>query len=281
LVFTEYNEPFWCRVFPHFKSSHKSVMTMYKSFLICFCSVLLGSDAFAQQLTILCEDDKTLQFRTADGKPAGFAVELVQELQKRVGNKDEIQAVPWARGLAMLNKMPNTLLFSMARTAERNAQYQWIGPIFENVYGFYIKADSPIKINSLDDAKKAGVIGVYRDDVRDQTLTRLGFTNLDRSNDNVATFRKLMVGRFAMIVSSKAGVSSQAQSAGYRASDVKLAYTLLKTQLYVAASKETDPAVVARWNMALNGMKKDHTFSKILKKYYPDVPLPGPAITQF
>ena len=222
-----------------------------------------------------------LQFVGGDGNLTGFTIEIVKEIQKRVGNNDEIHLVPWARGLATLNTEPNSILFTMARTAERNSKYQWIGPISETTYGFYVKADSTLKITSLEDAKRVGLIGVYRDDVRDQFLTKQGFTNLDRANSNLSSFKKLMLGRNVMYADSLMGVKSLAENAGYKLTDVRVAYNFMKIQLYIAASKDTDPLIVAKWNRALGDMKKGNAFMAIHKKYFPDMAPPGPAITKF
>ena len=83
----------------------------------------------AQTLTILTEVSPPGQTKAADGKFGGFAVEVVREIQRRVGNTDYIQEVPWARGHITLQNKPNTILFSVARAAERNPLFQWVGPI--------------------------------------------------------------------------------------------------------------------------------------------------------
>jgi polar amino acid transport system substrate-binding protein len=62
---------------------------------------------------------------------------------------------------------------------------------------------------------------------------------------------------------------------------VRVAYNFLKIQLYIAASRQTDPAIVAQWNAALESMKKETIFKRIHNKYFPDLPPPGPAITKF
>ncbi len=254
---------------------------MMQKFLILIGALFLSANLSAQNLSIYCEDVRPAQYIGVDGKLAGFAVEIVQEIQKRVGNKDLIQMVPWARGIEKLKHEPNSLLFSMARTAERDSQYQWIGPISETTYGLYVKANSPIKINNLDDAKHAGVIGIYRGDVRDQILTQLGFTNLDRANSNIFSFRKLMLGRVAMYADAPIAVKSLVESEGYKPTDVKLAYTFFRVQLYIATSKKTNPAIVEQWNKALEKMKKESVFVNIYKNNYPDIDPPGPTITKF
>jgi polar amino acid transport system substrate-binding protein len=241
--------------------------------------LLFALSGAAQNLNIYCEDDS--QIKRPDGKFSGMDIEIVSEIQKRVGNTDQIQLVPFTRGLKYLDAEPNTLLFSMARTKERNDRYQWIGPVSEAVYGFYAKADSNIVINSLDDARKVASIGVYRNDIRDQFLTRQGFTNLDRADNSFLNLRKLMAGRDDVIASSAFGIKAEAKHAGYNMKDIKFLYAFLRSQIYIAASKNTDPNVVANWNSALDSMKKDGTLKSIFKKYAPDQELPGPEIPVF
>lgn len=250
-------------------------MALLKHLLITASLLCLSTQTFAQNktqpvLSLYCEDDKPLQFYDDNKKLTGLTVEVVQEIQRRIGNTDRIQVVPWSRGIDKLNTVPNSFLFTMARTPDREHLYQWIGPILSIEYGLYVRADSKIQIHKLEDAKKIGLIGVYRDDIRDQTLTKLGFTNLDRAGSVASSFKKLMIGRIAAYADAKKGVPITASLAGYKATDVKLAYDLFKTPLYIAVSKSTEPAIVAQWNSTLDEMKKDKTFLKLLKKYNED-----------
>lgn len=235
--------------------------------LLCLNTHVLAQTPATPILSLYCEDDKPLQFFDENKNLTGLTVEVVQEIQKRIGNKDRIQVVPWSRGIDKLNKEPNSFLFTMARTPDREHLYQWIGPILVIDYGLYVKADSTIQIQNLEDAKKIGLIGVYRHDIRDQTLSKLGFTNLDRASSVASSFKKLMIGRVAAYADAKKGVAITAKLAGYQASDVKLAYDLFKNPLYIAVSKSTDPAIVRQWNKTLDEMKKDKSFLKLLKKY--------------
>ncbi|MBC3872567.1 substrate-binding periplasmic protein [Undibacterium flavidum] len=245
------------------------MLSLLRSLSIWFSLVLyaLSWSSHAQTLSIYCEEDRPLQFYDSEGKLTGMTVEIVQEIQKRTGNTDPIQVVPWARGLDKIDHNPNTLLFSMARTPERENSYQWIGPIMANIYGLYAKADSTLQVHNIEQAKNISLIGVYRDDIRDQTLTRLGFTNLDRASSNISSFKKLMMGRIAVYTDSQLGVESLAVASGFKPSDVKLIFELFKSELYIAASKATSPALVEKWNHALEDMKRDKTFARIQQKY--------------
>ena len=92
-------------------------------------SMLMALSASAQPLIILCENDPPAQFRDVEGNLTGYTVELVREIQKRVGNQDEIKMVPWARGYEMIQKYPDVVLFQMSRSAEREKMFNWVGPV--------------------------------------------------------------------------------------------------------------------------------------------------------
>lgn len=232
----------------------------------------------AQSLNILCENDPPSEILNPDGSLSGFAVDLVREIQKRVQNRDPIQMLPWSRGYRLIQENPNTLLFSMTRTAERDKLFQWIGPILESAYGFYVRKDSRIVIDSLEDAKRLTRIGVYLNDVRDLYLTEAGFTNLERTTDNQSVVKMLMAGRLDAFAGSPLGIGETLKSAGFNPGDVRLAFVFLRTQSYVATSLEMPPGLVSSWNTALRAMKGDGTFKEILSRYYPTSSLPGPEV---
>lgn len=242
---------------------------------------LAGGGVFAQTLTIYTEDAPPYNFIGKDGKTTGLTYEVVMEIQKRIKNTDPIQVVPWARGVNELDTKPNVLLFSMARSGERNPKYQWIGPVAEMTFAFYSKASSKVTVSSLEDAKKVNYVGVYLNDIRDQILTGQGFKNLDKSNDTVTPIKKLMGDRLDLVASSPDEIGLLLKEAGYKVTDVKFQFVFQRIQLYITASKATPPTVVKTWNDALDAMKKDGSYERIFKKYLPDSPLPAPAITTF
>jgi len=249
------------------------------SFLVFIWTFLFITNLNAAVLNIYCEDDRPLQFMGADGNLTGMTVEVTREIQKRIGNFDSIRMIPWPRGLSELNTKPNTILFSVTRTAEREELYQWIGPVSEAIFSFYARADSKLKISSLEDAKKVRIVGVYRDDIRDQYLTKAGFTNLNRTTDSISNFKLLIAGRIDLYASDATEIQGHTMNSKLHANDVKVAFSFLSGQLYLAASKGTDPTIVAKWNQALESMKRDGSYALIFRRYFPDAPLPGPALT--
>lgn len=242
---------------------------------------MAGAAVWSQSLAIYTELVTPNQIRLPNGELGGPVIELVRELQRRVGNTDTIKVVPWSRGYHLLSAEPNTLLFAIARTAERNALFHWVGPVDEDLYGLYVKTDSAINLKSLEDAKSLKFISVYRDDVRDQILTKAGFTNLDRTSDSSASIKKLMAGRVDAISSSVVTIDGLMAAAGTPRDSVRLALTFLAAQTWLAFSKGTSEKTVADWNEAFESMKKDKSFEAIMKAGNPRWAPPAKAITQF
>lgn len=264
---------------------HGTMQYKIKAFVVGCALALQGGWLAAQPpapaLTLLTENDPPSQFVGPDGELTGYTVELVRALQRTLGSRDEIKIVPWARGYQMVQSEPNVALFLMARTAERNNLFQWVGPVLALEYGLYGKADTKLRLASLEDAKRVHSIGVYRDDVRDQILSKAGLGNLDRINNNIANVQKLMSGRIDLYASSSLTYGVEATEAGFQPGDLKLVLPFQQTQLYIAMSKGTPEGVVQSWNAALKKLRQDGSWQKLLKKYYPQSKLPGPAITDF
>lgn len=238
------------------------------------------SPVLGQHLAIYTEVMPPSQIQDSNGEAAGPVVEMVREIQKRVGNTDPIQVVPWARGYALVQTQPNTVLFSMARTSERNALFQWVGPVSQSTYSFYVRSDSNIKINKLEDAKKLHLIGVYRNDARDQLLTDAGFTNLARSYASDTNVKHVMSGRIDAFVSSNMQLKGMVESAGFKCEDVREAFPFMTIQTWIAFSLGTPRSTVDAWAKAFTTMKRDGTLKKILEKIPGWVP-PGKPITRF
>jgi polar amino acid transport system substrate-binding protein len=243
--------------------------------------ILLCGSGAAQPLTIYTEINAPLQMQREDGQLTGLAVEIVKEIQKRIGSTEPIQLVPWARGYLDLETLPNIVLFATARTAERDPLFNWVGPFDETVFSLYVKADSKTRLDNLEDARRLKTIGVYKNDVRDLYLTKAGFTNLERTIDNIANVKKLMSGRIDAFASASVSIEELTRSAGYQAGDVREALIFMRVQQFIAISKGTPDSTVKAWLQAFKAMKKDRTFEHLFRHYYPNRPLPGPTITSF
>src|SRR6056297_2520564 len=112
----------------------------------------------------------SLQMYDEEGNLTGSTVELVKEIQRRIGDDTEIQIVPWVRGLNAVQNEDNVVLFSTALNDEREPLMKWLGPLEIKIIAFYTKKGSGITINSLEEAKELKRIGAVIGDAREELL---------------------------------------------------------------------------------------------------------------
>ena len=79
-------------------------------------------------LRILTENLPPLNY-VKDGALIGPSVEMVKEIQKRIGSTEEIQVYPWARAYQIALNEENVVLFGVSHTPPREDKFKWVGPL--------------------------------------------------------------------------------------------------------------------------------------------------------
>lgn len=230
--------------------------------------VLIVPTIMANPLNIYTEEWSPISF-SVDGKPDGLAVQVVQEIQKRIKNQDPIKVVPWARGWKMLTEQPNTVLFTMTRTTEREQMFTMIGPVAIGTTNFYALKNSGIKITSLEDAKSAKAIGVYRASVEERILLEQGFTNIAASSTPLLSAKQLIKHRIDLWCNANLTAPSILTEAGASIDDVESLFTISANHLYIAFSRGTANEVIEQWKNSLAAIKADGTFKTIYHAWLP------------
>lgn len=171
--------------------------------------------------------------------------EVMVELTKRLGHTGDIEVLSWARAYGLIQKKDGLILYSMTRTEQREDMFKWVGPVASNKWVLFAKKGSGVSVASLEDAKKVGKIGTYKDDAAETFLKDSGFNNLDSVLNDEQNVPKLIAGRIDLWIvgelqgiykAKKKGVSDQLE----KVLDVK------DTQLYIAFSKNTADDVIAK-----------------------------------
>ncbi len=242
-------------------------MPTFRFFLL-FCLLFSMPCSAAEPLTLLTEEYPPFNF-TKEGELTGVTTQVVQEITRRLGISDSIEVVPWARGYERLRTEPNIVLFSAARTPEREALFHWVGPIYSERLSFYARKADARHIESMEAAKQMGTIATYRDDFGQQTLKSLGFTNLDSSNSPQSCVRKLMAGRVDLWFVSNIGAAKIAQEAGIDPEEIEEVFTYKQSSSYIAFSKQTSLATIQQWQKTLDEIKADGTFRWLAQKWLP------------
>ncbi|MFP5221397.1 MAG: substrate-binding periplasmic protein [Acidobacteriota bacterium] len=222
----------------------------------------------ASALTIVTEDSPPSTIVRGD-TVTGVSVEIVREIQRRIGDSTHIDVLPWARAYFMASTTPGVVLFATTRTPERESRFIWVGPILRLQWAFFAMSGKMKPLTSLDEAKRVSSIGTYKDDAREQFLKSQGFTNLESSSSPHTNFKKLKAGRIDLMVSTNLGVGAILPLWGMKPGDVENVYTFKEAELYIAFSNGSDEAVVAAWEKAFEDMRNDGTLAAIQDRWLP------------
>ena len=242
--------------------------------LLMLCLAIPGFARAGNELTIYTEDWPPVTFKNGD-KPDGMAVEVVQELQRRIGNTSAIQVVPWNRAYKALLDEANVMIFTVGWSEERERQMTLIGPVAVSRTVLYTRKGNAARLQALKDDIKHLAVGAYRGSIFADAATRKGFQTLELAGTPQVVAKMLMSGRFDLWSEGSVVVSSVLKEIGYTASDVEPVMVLESLDLYLAFSAKTPLALIRQWEDALRQMKKDGSFQKIHQKWFPNEPVPA------
>ena len=240
---------------------------MKNVWLIVASFILIGSQpALSEQLTILTENLPPLNY-VENGVLVGPSVEIVKEIQKRVGSVEPIQVYPWSRAYKMALEEKNVVLFGMTYTKVRQDKFKWVGPLATKRDILVAKKGSGITIRSMEDARNVDRIGILLDDTRGRLLASHGFTNLEPVSDEQLNAKKLALGRLDLWAYKIPGLRTVCELAGVDHNQFEEVYHLREIDLMIAFSKKTSDTVVDGWRKAFAHMAADGTILKIKKEW--------------
>lgn len=230
---------------------------------------LAASTAAAQRIHAVTET--TPYTYVANGEVTGSATEVVKRTLARAGFANyRLHLYPWARAYDIALHEPNALIFLIARTPEREHQFQWAGEIMQIQYHLYRLQSNPIELNGLESAK-AYTIGVMRDDVRQQYLRSKGFDRLVVSAQPLDNFQKLLRGQVDLVPLTLDDAASLCQQTGFDCSRLVRVLTLdeASSGLYMAYSLRTPEDVVKRTQEAFRQLKAEGQVQRIMEQALP------------
>ena len=226
-----------------------------------FC-LLFAHSVSGDGLLILTENLPPLNY-LENGVLVGPAVEIVKEIQRRIGSQEKIHVYPWARAYQTALEEKNVILFSVARTKIREDKFIWIGQVAKKRDILAAKKGSGIKINSLKDAQKVSHIGTLRDDTKEHYLKKHGFTNLVPTHDDQRNAKKLVLGRIDLWATKKPGLLTICKLADVDYREIEEVYSIMESSISIAASKQTSVEIIDKWRSAFSEMIADGAILKI------------------
>jgi polar amino acid transport system substrate-binding protein len=239
--------------------------------LLCCCAFAVrAQDTSDQPIALLTENfppynmaDDGKNFAT-DEHVKGIAADLVREMFKRADIPYSLTLrFPWERIYKLGLEKPGYGVFVMARLPEREKAFKWVGPLGPDDWILLARADSPIKLETLAQARRYK-IGAYKGDAIEISLTEKGMNPVIalRDQDNAS---KLKAGEIDLWATGDPAGRYLARQLGI--TDLKTVLRFNSASLFLALNKNTPDEVVAKLQMALDEMRSQGFVDEVMGRY--------------
>jgi polar amino acid transport system substrate-binding protein len=222
-----------------------------------------------EELTFITEEYPPYNYRQGD-RLEGISIELLERIFAETGtdmSRGDVLFYPWARGYDTALSEPGTVLFSTTRTEQREELFQWVGPIATDRVTLIARRDSGIQLNDIDDVLAGDYrIAVIREDIGAQRLQEAGVpeTQIHAAMSGASALRMLERGRVDLWAYGEDVAFWLMNEEGLPTTDYTPALTISESDLYYAVNRDTDPALVAKMQTALNNLREGGVLSEIL-----------------
>ncbi|WP_220812346.1 substrate-binding periplasmic protein [Pseudomonas paralcaligenes] len=244
---------------------------MLLSRLLTLFLLLVGTTlARAESLVLLTENLPPFNMAVSGGNFArddgitGISTETTRLICERAGIEcQQILRFPWERVYTQALNEAGYGLFSVARTAEREDLFKWVGPIAGEDWVLLARADSPIQLTSLDQAGQYR-LGGYKGDAPSEKVVESGLQVQQSLYDKENPVR-LAEGQIDLWVTSSVAGQYLARQQGH--ADFRVALTFGRGDLYLALNKQTPDATVDKLRTALEQLRGEGRLQAISQKY--------------
>ncbi|EKP0261013.1 substrate-binding periplasmic protein [Aeromonas sobria] len=231
------------------------------------------------------EQNMPLNGQDKNGQPAGLAVELLRLMWREMGEPEQpIHFLPWARGWYLLTQQQEAVLFTTARTKERDPHFLWVCPISHSRVALVGRKKDAPKVASKADLAKLQ-IGVMQADVGEQLLLSRGVSpsNMMAVERMDQVVRQLIMARTDLVAGNEVMLRYQAQNMGFGSENFVTVAILSEQENCFAFNLLADRQQVARLQQALQKVQQGKEYQALIARYQhvhaqPHVGTPPPLI---
>ncbi|MBU2970137.1 transporter substrate-binding domain-containing protein [Pseudoalteromonas sp. C2R02] len=243
-------------------------------FFLYFCTLIYSANTPAKETSLhfLTEHLPPYQYTYKQKVVAGFSVELVQKALKLTGFNAKFSVYPWSRAFKYAQTQPNTFIFVIIRSKEREPLFKWVSHIVDyRYYLFGLSNRNDITAHSLQDAKKYKLIAT-REGYDAQFLLANNFKlnkNLMLSSSEQDKWNMLLKGRADLVMSNDWVAAEHLETYGIVQHRLNILSQIkeAKTEGYLAASLNTPDETINQLRRAINQLKENGEYDKLITKY--------------
>ncbi|GHG02019.1 substrate-binding periplasmic protein [Thalassotalea marina] len=212
------------------------------------------------------------------GQVSGFATELLKAAVSETDINASYIVYPWSRAYNLAQERPNTCIYSIARTPQREQLFHWVDVLTQtNSHFIGLKSRTDIDIKSVEDAKRYKV-AVLKDDVTHQLLLAKGFKEFKNLYvvNNTQSLLKLLVLRtnIDLILADNLTVTYRALYNDIAPSQFAVYLKVNQSPLdfYLACNLETSKETIQAIKSGFAAIRKSGQYQKISHEWKQLVP---------
>ncbi|MEJ6006190.1 transporter substrate-binding domain-containing protein [Paucibacter sp. AS339] len=223
-------------------------------------------------LRIVSEEAPPFNY-TERGVPTGLCTELVQAVLKELQLKVPIETLPWARAYDMAQHSGDVLIYSIARTEQREHLFKWVGVLTQADYSLFALASRGLKLGQLSDALQLQTATVNAD-VAEQFLEERGFVrgrHLQSGSRNELNLEKLRQGRVDLWIAPDVMARHLVRQVGqdfHRLLAKALPLPELSVSFHMAFGPATPDEQVEMFRRGLEAIKRNGQYELIRSKWH-------------
>ncbi|WP_286829031.1 MULTISPECIES: substrate-binding periplasmic protein [Kordiimonas] len=225
---------------------------MFAAFATAAMIVAVEPAPDAVRLTLYTEENPPFNFFSENtGKIEGTVHAVVTEMMRRAGFSYQVELLPWKRAFQTAQETSNACLYSVDRTEEREALFQWVSPIFESGWYLHRRPDSDIEIMSLADITPYRVSATF-DYASTRELMAQGHQDILMTQTSIDALRLLYRGRVDLLLTGELEAKHLSKKAG-----LPEPIPVLKLGTAISSmgcSLTTDPVIVQKLQEINDGM---------------------------
>ncbi|TVO72539.1 substrate-binding periplasmic protein [Sedimenticola selenatireducens] len=252
--------------------THKRVTTSNTIFRVVGLLILLSGSSLNDSAAASDAEVGPIKLVTAhlvpysiqEGREQGFMVDLIREIERRLGTNRPVLFMPWPRAIRNTRIGPNHIVFPLTRTIEREPHFDWainVAPIelvFVTLSG---------KKLTLQQARSLSAIAVQQNTPFEQYLRQQGFTNLVITTSAAPIpIRMLRAGRVNAWFTAK-DLASYSMREQFVTETITYSDSITSGNVYFALSKQFPVNLKQAYQETFSAMQSDGTYQKIMDRY--------------
>ncbi|HWQ68172.1 MAG TPA: transporter substrate-binding domain-containing protein [Methanospirillum sp.] len=220
-------------------------------------------------LTWVTEEYPPFNFHD-NGTPSGLMVDLISAITQKAGEeipRESFTFLPWNEAYQKAVTDPNTAIFAIAKSPDREDLFTWVGPVVSYNLSLYSKRSKNITISSADELGSYR-IGTITDDITIDNLVRAGVKreNIFTNTDPRTLVQDLEDGTIDLFAYGEVAATYYIKNVTGNSAYYKLSGQIGSVPIYIGFSKGTPDAIVKKFRDAFDELKntpKDRGMSEV------------------